>query len=201
MKRLRRRKRKNPAPRLRYPLTKSLALVGLMGAGKTTVGRRLARRLGIPFVDSDAEIEIAAGLSISEIFEKYGEMHFRDGERKVINRLISEDHIILGTGGGAFMDEQTRAALKEKAIVIWLKADVDLLVERTGRRNTRPLLQQGNPRKILQELADKRYPVYAEADICVESGSGAHEDVVNDIIHALNYYLAKERKQKKADPS
>ncbi|WP_321395777.1 shikimate kinase [Emcibacter sp.] len=199
MKRLRKKTRKKPIPRLRYPLTKSLALVGLMGAGKTTVGMRLARRLGIPFVDSDAEIEVAAGHTISEIFEKFGEQNFRDGERKVIDRLISGPNIVLGTGGGAFMDENTRKTLKAKAITIWLRADIELLVERTSRRNTRPLLKKGNPRQILRDLAAKRYPVYAEADICVESGAGAHEEVVNTIIHRLNHYLAEERNRNKGD--
>ncbi|MFC7048014.1 shikimate kinase [Emcibacter nanhaiensis] len=193
MKRFRKKTRKKPVPRLRYPLTRSIALVGLMGAGKTTVGMRLARRLGIPFMDSDAEIEVAAGHSVSEIFEKYGEQDFRDGERKVINRLITGPHIVLGTGGGAFMDADTRRTLKDKAITVWLRADVELLVERTSRRDTRPLLKQGDPRQILRDLAAKRYPVYAEADICVESGAGAHEEVVNNIIRKLNHYLAEER--------
>ncbi|WP_417320811.1 shikimate kinase [Emcibacter sp.] len=197
MKRLRKKSRKKPVPRLRYPLTRSIALVGLMGAGKTTVGMRLARRLGIPFLDSDAEIEVAAGHTVSEIFEKYGEKDFRDGERKVINRLITGPNIVLGTGGGAFMDEDTRKTLKEKAVTVWLRADVELLVERTSRRDTRPLLQKGNPKQILRELAEKRYPVYAQADINVESGAGAHEEVVNNIIRKLNHYLAEERLKNK----
>jgi shikimate kinase len=170
-----------------------------MGAGKTTVGMRLARRLGIPFMDSDAEIEVAAGHTVSEIFEKYGEQDFRDGERKVINRLITGPHIVLGTGGGAFMDADTRRTLKDKSITVWLRADVELLVERTSRRNTRPLLKQGDPKQILRDLAAKRYPVYAEADITVESGAGAHEEVVNNIIRKLNHYLAEERIRNKGN--
>ena len=168
-----------------------------MGSGKTTVGVRLARRLGISFVDSDAEIEIAAAHTVSEIFEKFGEEDFRNGERKVISRLISDKPNILGTGGGAFMDRETRKRLKDKTITIWLKADIDHLVERTSRRNTRPLLRDGNPEEILRKLAKKRYPVYGQAAITVETGAAPHEKVVNDIIWKLNQYLAKERKTRK----
>lgn len=191
------RKRKNSlAPRLRYPLRKSIALVGLMGSGKTTVGVRLARRLHLKFIDSDHEIELAAGHTVGEIFEKFGEEDFRKGERRVINRLISQDSkIVLGTGGGAFMDPKTRGRLKRQTIVIWLKVGVDLLVERTSKRDTRPLLQKGNPQKILQKLTEERYPVYKEAHITVESGQGPHDKVVNDIIWKLNKYLAIEKKK------
>jgi len=188
---------KSPAARLRYPLTKSIALIGLMGSGKTTVGVRLARKLAIPFVDSDAEIELAADHTVREIFEKFGEEDFRSGERRVINRLISDIPTVLGTGGGAFMDAKTRKRLKEKTITIWLKADINHLVERTGRRNTRPLLQQGNPEEILRKLAKERYPIYQQAEITVETGIGPHEKVVNDIIWHLNQYLAKEIKTPK----
>lgn len=194
MKRLKKTKVKPPAARLRYPLTRSISLIGLMGSGKTTVGLRLARKLGIDFVDSDAEIEIAAGHTVSEIFEKFGEADFRAGERKVINRLISDRPAVLGTGGGAFMDRETRQRLKKKTITVWLKADVDLLVERTSRRNTRPLLRQGNPEQILRDLARKRYPIYGQAALTVETGTGPHEQVVNDIIRKLNEYLARERR-------
>ncbi|PCI33092.1 MAG: shikimate kinase [Alphaproteobacteria bacterium] len=195
MKRYKKAKKKSPSARLRYPLTKSISLIGLMGSGKTTVGTRLARKLGISFVDSDAEIEIAADHTVSEIFEKFGEEDFRNGERKVIKRLISEKPNVLGTGGGAFMDRVTRRRLKEKTITIWLKADIDHLVERTSRRNTRPLLRAGNPEEILRNLAKKRYPVYGQAVITVETGAGPHEKVVNDIIWKLNQYLAKEKKK------
>lgn len=190
------RKRKKTSPRLRYPLRKSISLVGLMGSGKTTIGVRLARRLGLLFVDSDHEIEIAAGYSVSEIFEKFGEEEFRKGERRVINRLISEDKkIVLGTGGGAFMDPKTRGRLKRQSIVIWLKVDVDLLVERTSKRDTRPLLKTGDPQEILQKLTEERYPIYKEAHITIESGIGPHDKVVNDIIWKLNKYLAYEKKK------
>lgn len=191
-----RKRKKSLAPRLRYPLRKSISLVGLMGSGKTTIGVRLARRLHIKFVDSDQEIEAAAGHSVSEIFEKFGEEDFRKGERRVINRLITQDNkVVLGTGGGAFMDQKTRSRLKRQTIVIWLKVDVDLLVERTSKRDTRPLLKKGNPRKILTQLANERYPVYEEAHIVVQSGQGPHDKVVNDIIWKLNKYLATEKKK------
>ena len=148
-----RKRKKSLAPRLRYPLRKSISLVGLMGSGKTTIGVRLARRLHIKFMDSDQEIEAAAGHTVSEIFEKFGEEDFRKGERKVINRLITQDKkIVLGTGGGAFMDPKTRGRLKRQTIVIWLKVDVDLLVERTSKRDTRPLLKKGNPKKNFNQF-------------------------------------------------
>lgn len=191
-----RKRKKSLAPRLRYPLRKSISLVGLMGSGKTTIGVRLARRLQIKFVDSDQEIEAAAGHSVSEIFEKFGEEDFRTGERRVINRLITQDKkVVLGTGGGAFIDPTTRGRLKRQTIVIWLKVDVELLVERTSRRDTRPLLKKGNPRKILTQLANERYPVYEEAHIVVQSGQAPHDKVVNDIIWKLNKYLATEKKK------
>lgn len=190
MKRVQKIKVRSPNVRLRYPLTKTIALIGLMGSGKTTVGVRLARKLGVCFVDSDAEIEIAADHTVSEIFEKFGEEDFRNGERKVISRLISDKPNVLGTGGGAFMNKETRKSLKERTITIWLKADINHLVERTGRRNTRPLLKQGNPEEILRKLAHDRYPIYGEAEITVETGTEPHEKVVNDIIWKLNQYLA-----------
>lgn len=192
---------KSPATRLRYPLTKSISLIGLMGSGKTTVGLRLARKLGISFVDSDAEIEIAADHTVSEIFKKYGEEGFRQGERKVINRLISDTPTVLGTGGGAFMDRETHKKLSERTITVWLKADIDHLVERTSRRDTRPLLRDGNPEEILRKLAKKRYPVYGQAAITVETGAEPHEKVVDDIIWKLNQYLAKEKKKQDNDKS
>lgn len=195
MKRIKKNTIKTPSARLRYPLTKSISLIGLMGSGKTTVGVRLARRLGVNFVDSDAEIELAADHTVSEIFEKFGEADFRAGERKVISRLVSEKPNVLGTGGGAFMDKETRKRLKEKTITVWLKADIEHLVERTSRRDTRPLLREGNPEDILRKLAKKRYPVYGQADITVETGAGPHEKVVMDIIWKLNQYLARERKE------
>ena len=147
---------------------KSIALVGLMGAGKTRVGREVARILDIPFVDADREIECAAGCSVQEIFELYGEDGFRDGERKVISRLLKDGPIVLATGGGAFINDDTRRRIKEKAISVWLRADIDLLVKRTSRTNHRPLLQNVDVRQVLNELIEKRYPIYAEADIVVD---------------------------------
>lgn len=166
-------------------LDRPLVLVGLMGAGKTTVGRRLAARLKVPFVDADAEIEAAAGRTIAEIFEDFGEAEFRKGERDVIARLLKSGPLVLATGGGAFVDPETRARVKELGLSIWLKAPIPLLVERVKRRDTRPLLRNGDPAVILTKLAEARYPAYAEADIVVESGGGPHEAVVDSIINAL----------------
>ena len=156
-----------------------------MGAGKTTVGRRLAAALNLPFADADHEIEAAAGCSISEIFEKHGEAAFRDGERRVIARLLDGPVCVLSTGGGAFMDPETRQKIKDMGTSIWLRAELDLLMERVLRRPTRPLLQQDDPRKVMERLMEERYPVYAEADITVESGDGPHEAVVSQILDAL----------------
>ena len=167
-----------------------IVLVGLMGCGKTSVGRRLADRLGWPFVDSDVEIEHAAGCSINEIFERFGEPAFRDGERRVIRRLLDGAPKVIATGGGAFMDPDTRTLIKAEAMSVWLKADIDVLVERTGRRGTRPLLRGKNAKTVLSDLAAQRYPHYAEADIAVSSGRGPHEAVVNAIIAALKDHAA-----------
>ncbi|RME65441.1 MAG: shikimate kinase, partial [Alphaproteobacteria bacterium] len=164
---------------------RSLVLVGLMGSGKSSIGRRLAERLGLPFVDSDGEIEQAAGCSISEIFERYGEAAFRDGERRVIERLLGDTPKVVATGGGAFMDPATRALIKARAVSIWLKADIDVLAERTSRRDHRPLLKGKDATAVLTELAAQRHPVYAQADITVASGRGPHEKVVEDILAAL----------------
>ncbi|WP_420430079.1 shikimate kinase [Kordiimonas sp.] len=168
-----------------HGLRRTIVLVGLMGAGKTTVGRRLAKRLSLPFVDSDHEIEKAAGMSVAEIFECFGEADFRSGERRVIGRLLDGKQQIVATGGGAFINEETRALIKEKGLSIWLDADIDILVERTARRDTRPLLKTGNPREILSKLAAERAPFYAQADIKVPSSDGPHEDVVERIVEAL----------------
>lgn len=171
---------------------RSIVLVGLMGAGKTTVGRRLADALGMPFTDADHEIEEAAGLTVSEIFEKYGEDHFRDGERRVIARLIEGEPCVLATGGGAFMNDETRALIKGKAVSVWLKAELELLLERVLRRDTRPLLKTGDPRDILGRLMDERYPVYSEADVVVESGEGPHGRVVGAIMKSLAAWVSGE---------
>jgi shikimate kinase len=151
-------------------LQRTIALVGLMGVGKSTVGRKLAESLGAPFVDSDEEIEKAAGLSVQEIFERHGEPEFRRGERRVIERLLGGPPIILATGGGAYIDPATRALMKEKATTVWLRADLDLIWKRVNRRDTRPLLKRENPKQVLAELNEARAPIYAEADIVVDSG-------------------------------
>jgi shikimate kinase len=160
-------------------------LVGLMGAGKSCIGRRLAQRLGRHFVDADAEIEAAAGCSISEIFAQHGEAYFRDGERRVIKRLLQTPGQVIATGGGAFMDPETRAAVAEAGVSVWLRADLDLLVRRTARRNTRPLLRQGDPREILADLMAKRHPVYALADVTVDTADGPPEATVGRVLDAL----------------
>lgn len=164
---------------------KSLVLVGLMGAGKSSVGKRLALRLGLPFFDADTEIEKAAGASIPDIFSEHGEAAFRDGERRVIARLLDQSPIVLATGGGAFMNEETRARIRASGLSIWLKADLDLLVRRCSRRSNRPLLAAADPRKVLESLMHQRYPIYAEADITVATTDGPHEDVVENIIAML----------------
>lgn len=167
---------------------RSIVLVGLMGAGKTTVGRRLAQKLGLGFVDADIEIERAAGETIPEIFERHGEAAFRDGERRVIARLLEGGPQVLATGGGAFMDETTRANIAARGISIWLRADLDVLMRRVARRGNRPLLKQGDPRRTMERLIGERYPVYQRADITVESIEGPHETVVDDVIAKLEDY-------------
>lgn len=173
-------------------LDRPIVLVGLMGAGKSTVGRRLARRLGLPFVDSDDEIEDAAGYSAAEMFERYGEADFRDGERRLVARLIDGSVRVIATGGGAYVDPRTRQLLNERAITVWLDAPVDVLAERTGRRNTRPLLRNGDRKGTLERLAEQRGPAYAEAHIKVTSGEGAHKDVVESILQALEAHLGSD---------
>src|SRR3954469_24666546 len=165
-------------------LDRPVVLVGLMGVGKSTVGRRLAKRLGLPFIDSDSAIEDAAGYTAAEVFERYGEQDFRDGERRLVARLI-EGHVrVIATGGGAYIDDRTRQLLNERAITIWLDAPVEILTERTSRRDTRAQLRKGDPKSILQRLAEERRPSYQEAHIHVKSGDGAHRDVVDAIMQA-----------------
>jgi len=164
---------------------RTIALVGLMGAGKSTIGRRLAARLDIPFVDADTEIEEAAGCSIPEIFERHGEQEFREGERRVIARLLEGEPKVLATGGGAFMNEETRRRIKTSALSIWLRADLELLMSRVSRRDNRPLLKKGDPRKTMEKLIAERYPVYGEADLVVDSNEGPHEAVVDRIVAEL----------------
>ena len=171
-------------------LDRPIVLVGLMGAGKSTVGRRLARRLGIPFVDSDVAIEEASGSKTAELFERSGEDDFRDGERRLVARLVEGEVRVIATGGGAFNDPRTRQILNERAITVWLDAPVDVLAERTSRRNNRPLLHKGDPERILARLADERRGFYEEAQIHIRSsGDGAHHDVVESIVSALRQHL------------
>ena len=160
-----------------------------MGAGKTSVGRKLAAFLGVPFSDSDAEIVTAAGMEIPEIFERFGEPHFREGEKRVISRLLGESPRVLATGGGAFMNDGIRAEISKHALSVWLNADLDTLWQRVRDRPTRPLLQRPNPRQVLSDLLDVRYPVYAHADVAVPSEVGiTHEDMVARILRAIRAY-------------
>ncbi|MEP3226883.1 MAG: shikimate kinase [Parasphingorhabdus sp.] len=166
-------------------IEKPLVLIGLMGVGKTTVGRRLAKKLDMPFVDADEEIEKAADLKISEIFDRFGEDYFRDGERRVIARLMEDGHNVIATGGGAFMNSETRALILSKSTAIWLDADIDILVKRVARRDTRPLLRNGDPETILRDLARKRNPIYATAHLHVTGNDAPHDLTVDNIIKAL----------------
>src|SRR5512133_74161 len=173
-------------------LDRPVVLVGLMGVGKSTVGRRLAKRLGLPFVDSDSAIEDAAGYSPAEMFERFGEKDFRDGERRLVARLIEGEVRVIATGGGAYVDPRTRDLLNKRAITVWLDAPVDVLAERTSRRDTRVQLRTGDPKAILERLSHDRRPSYEEAHIHVKSGDGAHRDVVDAIISELESYLGRE---------
>lgn len=160
-----------------------------MGVGKSTVGRRLARRLALPFVDSDSEIEDASGLSAAEVFERFGEHDYRDGERRLVARLVDGQVRVISTGGGVFVDPRTRELLKTRTITVWLDAPVEVLAERTRRRNTRPLLRTNDPKATLERIAQEERPAYAEAHIHVRSSDGAHGDVVDSILRALEDYL------------
>ncbi|MGE0742699.1 MAG: shikimate kinase [Hyphomonadaceae bacterium] len=170
---------------------RTIALVGLMGAGKTTIGRRLAQALELPFIDADVAIVDAAGQSIDEIFAQHGECEFRRGERQVIARLLAGPAHVLATGGGAFIDPRTRALMKERAISIWLKAPLDVLMKRVSKRDNRPLLKEDDPRAVMQRLMDERYPIYAEADLTVETGNGPHNAAVIMLLDALRARLAQ----------
>ena len=164
---------------------RSIVLVGMMGAGKSSIGRRLASELGLPFVDADNEIEAAAGMTIPEIFETHGEPYFRSGEARVIARLLDGGPQVLASGGGAFINPQTRALIRTRGVSVWLKADFDVLLRRIRRRSDRPLLKTDNPEQALRHLMDERYPIYAEADVTVLSRDVSHETIVADIIAAL----------------
>ena len=164
---------------------KFIVLVGLMGAGKTKLGRIIASSFGLPFLDADKEIELAAGCSIQEIFDRFGEEYFRDGERRVIQRILSEAPAVLSTGGGAFMNEETQVEISKHGVAVWLRADLDLLVRRTERRSGRPLLNKGNGREILAGLIDERYPVYAKADFAVDVSDEPAPETAKRIMREL----------------
>ncbi len=165
--------------------SRSVVLVGLMGCGKSSVGKRLATRLGLPFVDADEEIVRAAGKSINEIFAEYGEAYFRDREQKVIARLLAAEQLVLATGGGAYMHPETRAGIREHGISIWLRAELPVLMKRVAKRDSRPLLKDGNPETVMRNLIAARYPTYAEADLTIESRDVPHDVIVNEILETL----------------
>ena len=166
-------------------LKQTIALVGMMGAGKSSLGRRLAAKLEVPFRDADAEIEAAAGCSINDIFDRFGEEAFRDGERKVIARLLMESPCVLATGGGAFVDPETRARIKDTALSVWINVPIEVLISRVERRDTRPLLRDGDPKEILIRLLREREHIYAEADLTISSEDGPHNTAVERILTAL----------------
>ena len=174
---------------------KSIVLVGMMGAGKSSIGRRLANVLHLPFVDADAEIEKAANLTIPEIFAHYGETHFREGERRVVARLLATGPKVLATGGGAFMSEETREQCRAHGVTIWLKADVSVLLERVRKKGNRPLLQNPDPEAVLRRLLAEREPIYALADISIASRDGPHQALVGEIVAALDTYLREDHRQ------
>lgn len=179
-------------PSLPIPVRRrTIALVGLMGVGKSTVGRRLARRLDLPFADGDIEIEAAAAMTVSDIFTELGESQFRAGEARVMKRLLEGPRIVLATGGGAILDPETRAVLKERAVTVWMRADLETVVQRVQRRDTRPLLRGRDPLETLKGLAEARYPIYATADVTVEVGGGAHAQAVETIVAALEAHYAR----------
>ncbi|MBL4721634.1 MAG: shikimate kinase [Alphaproteobacteria bacterium] len=172
--------------------TETIVLVGMMGAGKTAIGRRIAKQLNLAFIDADDEIETAAGCAIEDIFKKHGETEFRDGERRVIKRLLQQPVHVLATGGGAFMDSETRAEILKNSVSVWLRADFDVLWRRVSRRSHRPMLKTADPRATLAELIEKRYPTYKSADITVESRDAPPGETVDRVIEALrNYYSSR----------
>ncbi|MFM9975839.1 MAG: shikimate kinase [Beijerinckiaceae bacterium] len=177
---------------IRYHLADRLiVLVGMMASGKTSVGRLLARRLQLPFVDADHEIEAAAQMSIPEVFAKHGEEYFRSGERRVIARLLGEGPRVLATGGGAFMCPETRDLIRQRGISIWLKADAQTLFRRAKRRSNRPLLQTKDPEATIREMMEIRYPVYAKADVSIESKDGTYDETVDSVIAGLLAFVEK----------
>ena len=176
---------------------KFIALVGLMGSGKTRLGRIIASTLNLPFIDTDTEIEKASGYTIQEIFERFDENYFRTGERRVIHRILSEKPAILATGGGAYMNPETRKRISKKGLAIWLRADLDILIQRTNNRNNRPLLTKGNKRKILSQLMIERYPVYSKAEIVVDVSDEPAKDTALRIIETLINHVPSNLAHKK----
>lgn len=170
-------------------IPKTVVLVGMMGAGKSSIGWRLAKKLGVEFHDSDQEVERAAGCSVTDIFETWGEKAFRDAERRVIQRLLHGPTQVISTGDGAFIDDEIRELIQEKAISVWLRANPDILLQRVVRRDTRPLLNEGDPKEILEEMIEKRYPIYEEANIIVDSNDDAHDATVERVMDALKDYV------------
>jgi shikimate kinase len=179
--------------------TRSIVLVGMMGAGKSTIGRRLSARLRLPFLDADTEIEAAAGMSIPDIFETHGEPHFRDGEARVIARLLDSGPAVIATGGGAFMREETRGRIRSKAVSLWLKADADIIMKRVKRRADRPLLQTADPAATIGRLIEEREPVYQRADLTIWSRDVPHEKIVDECIDAVHGWLCGEGERQSAD--
>jgi shikimate kinase len=172
---------------------RTIALVGLMGVGKSTVGRRLGQRLGLPFADGDDEIEQAAGMTVSDIFAKLGEAEFRDGEARVMKRLLEGPPMVLATGGGAILNADTRALLKQHAVTVWLRADIKIIAARVQRRDTRPLLRGKDATEALKAMAEVRYPVYGQADVIVDVGGGAHAEAVEAIVEALDAWRTEQQ--------
>ncbi|MGE3624407.1 MAG: shikimate kinase [Bdellovibrionales bacterium] len=178
----------NPSDPVLPSPDRTIVIIGMPGSGKSSVGRKLAAALKIPFFDADDEVETAAGMTIEQIFQRLGEAEFRKGERRVIARLLEGPVHVLATGGGAFMDPETRALVRSRAVSLWLRADMETLMERTSRRNNRPLLKQGDPGEALKKLFETRVPVYAQADITVDSDDRPPEETVSRIIKALNAF-------------
>jgi shikimate kinase len=180
----------NAAP-ASFSLSRSIVLTGMMGAGKSSIGRKLAQRLGLSFVDSDVEIESAAGMSVAQFFERYGEPEFRKGERRVIARLLEGAPLVLSTGGGAFMDADTRALIRSQAIAVWLRVDVETLLRRTARRDDRPLLKSGDPREVMERLLGQRESIYAEADIVIDCDDRPVDENAERVAEALEGFARK----------
>jgi shikimate kinase len=177
-----------------------IVLVGMMAAGKTSVGRLLAQRLDIPFVDADQEIETAASMTVPEIFALHGEAYFRDGERRVIARILRDGPKVLATGGGAYMNAETRALIAERGVSVWLKADLETILRRAKRRNNRPLLQTSDPEGTVRNLMDVRYPVYSASDVTIVSKDGPHEATADDVMRALAHYLTRKHADGTQEP-